>query len=198
MSGISQKQYESRVLVAMALYVFCMLVEWPLVRAASSLPAKCLLALLPVVPVVYVVALLAQRIRASDEFQQQAHLVALSVATGVVGAASLVGGFLSSAGVLKLDGSILIWVFPALMFCYGVAHWWTLRRYGAQMLCSESALSKYALFVLAGIALLLVAWFGRSTLDALRLGFLCGAGAGLVGLGLISVARRLLQKASHE
>src|ERR1700758_3734851 len=175
MPQFSQKQYEWRALVAMGLYTLCMLLEWPLVRRAASLPLKCLLALVPVVPMVYVIALLARRIRASDELERQTHLIGLSVATGVVGVVSLIGGFLSIADVLKLDGSILIWVFPGLMFCYGMARWWVVRGYGGGMSCeSETALPKYARFMLAGCALLLIALLSRPALDALRLGFLCG------------------------
>lgn len=186
MSRLSQKQYERRVLMAMGLYTGCMLLEWPLVRTVASLPMKSLLALVPVIPMVYVIVLLAQRIRASDELEQQTHLIGLGIATAVVGAVSLIGGFLSIANVLKLDGSILIWVFPSLMFCYGMARWWIVRRYGGDMLCeSDSALPKYLRFVFAGSLLLFVAWLGRASLDALRLGFLVGAGASFVGWGIV-------------
>lgn len=186
MSRLSQKQYERRVLIAMGFYTACMLLEWPLVRAAASLPVKCLLALVPVVPMVYVIGLLAQRIRASDELEQQTHLIGLGIATAVVGALSLVGGFLSIANVLKVDGSILIWIFPSLMFCYGIARWWIVRRYGGDMLCEgDSALPKYLRFFFAGVLLLFVAWFCRASLDSLRLGFLWGVGAGFMGLGIL-------------
>jgi hypothetical protein len=184
MPQFSQKQYEGRVLVAMALYTLCMLVEWPLVRTAASLPLKCLLALVPVLPMIYVIVLMARRIRDSDELERQMHLIGLGISTALVGAASLVGGFLSIANVLKLDGSILIWVFPGLMFCYGLARWQVARRYGMGAFCeSDAGAAKYALFVLAGGALLLVAWLGRAGLDDVRMGFLCGAGTGLMALG---------------
>jgi len=188
MPRLSQKQYEWRVLVAMALYTLCMLVEWPLVRAAGSLPLKCLLALVPVLPMIYVIILMARRIRDSDELERQTHLIGLGISTAVVGAVSLVGGFLSIANVLKLDGSILIWVFPGLMFCYGLARWQVARRYGVGTFCeSDAGVAKYVRFVLAGGVLLLIAWIFRSSLDDVRLGFLCGAGAGLVALGVVYI-----------
>lgn len=200
MSRLSQKQYEWRVLAAMGLYTACMLLEWPLVRTVVGLPLKCLLALVPVVPMVYVIALMARRIRASDELEQRTHLIALGIATAVVGALSLVGGFLSIANVLKLDGSILIWMFPALMFCYGMARWRVGRRYGGDMFCEgESGMAKYVRLALVGVVLLAAAWLCRSTLDALRLGFLCGAGMGLVGLGVVlAVAQRRRRRQAGE
>lgn len=42
----------------------------------------------------------------------------------------LVGGFLCSAGGLRLDGDILIWVFPALCLIYGAARAGLGRRHG--------------------------------------------------------------------
>lgn len=200
MTRLSQKQYEWRVLAAMGLYMACMLLEWPLVRTTTSLSVKCLLALIPVAPMIYVIALMARRIRASDELEQQMHLIALGIATAVVGVLSLVGGFLSSANVVNLDGSVLIWVFPALMFCYGLARWRVARRYGGDTFCeSDSSPIKYVRFAIAGGVLLLAAWLCRSTLDDVRLGFLCGTGAGLVGLGVVSaIAQRRRRERAGE
>src|SRR5215469_8596215 len=129
MPRFSQKQYEWRVLAAMALYCAFLLYVWPMVRTTGSYPLKVLIAIAPSLPVIYVLAQLARRIRASDELEQRTHLVALGVATGVVGVLSLMGGFLSSAGVVKIDGSILLWVFPVMMFSYGATRWWVLRGY---------------------------------------------------------------------
>ena len=186
MSGFSQKQYERRVLVAMAIYSGFMLLVWPLVRTATSVPLKVLLALAPVVPMCYVIGLLARRIRASDELEQRTHLIALGIATAVIGALSLVGGFLSIAGVLKLDGSVLIWVFPVMMLTYGVARWQVSRRYGVDVSCdSEASIPAYLRFLMAGAVLLVVAWLSRASLDDMRLGFLCGVGGGFVALGSV-------------
>ncbi len=191
MSGFSQKQYERRVLVAMAVYSGFMLLVWPLVRTATSVPLKVLLALAPVVPMCYVIGLLARRIRASDELEQRTHLIALGVATAVIGALSLLGGFLSIAGVLKLDGSVLIWVFPVMMLTYGVARWQVSRRYGADVSCdSEASIPAYLRFLIAGVVLLIVAWLSRASLDEMRLGFLCAMGAIFAMAGLaLGIAR---------
>ena len=191
MSGFSQKQYERRVLVAMAVYSGFMLLVWPLVRTATSVPLKVLLALAPVVPMCYVIGLLARRIRASDELEQRTHLIALGVATAVIGALSLLGGFLSIAGVLKLDGSVLIWVFPVMMLTYGVARWQVSRRYGVDVSCdSEASIPVYLRFLIAGVVLLIVAWLSRTSLDEMRLGFLCAMGAIFAMAGLaLGIAR---------
>lgn len=200
MSGFSQKQYERRVLVAMAVYSGFMLLVWPLVRTATSVPLKVLLALAPVVPMCYVIGLLARRIRASDELEQRTHLIALGVATAVIGALSLLGGFLSIAGVLKLDGSVLIWVFPVMMLTYGLARWQISRRYGVDVSCdSEASIPTYLRFLIAGVVLLVVAWLSRASLDEMRLGFLCGMGTVFAIAGLaLGIARWFRRRQRDE
>ncbi|HUA79546.1 MAG TPA: hypothetical protein VL997_04180 [Dyella sp.] len=186
MTKLSQKQYEWRVLIAMGMYTAYMLLAWPLVRVASSVAAKGMLALVPVVPMIYVIAMLARRIRASDELERYTHLIGLGIATAVVGVLSLVGGFLSIAGVMKVDGSVLIWVFPVLMLSYGLGRWRVARSYGGSLSCeSDSALPKYARFLLAGAVVLLLAWFSRSSLDDMRLGVLWGAGGSFLAFGAV-------------
>ncbi|MDR3389998.1 MAG: hypothetical protein P4L92_23420 [Rudaea sp.] len=115
----------------MAIYVALMLLEWPHVRSVSSLPWKIAMALAPAIPVIIVIWLMAKRLMHSDELEQRLHLMALSVATGMICALTLIGGFLCAAGVIALGGDILIWVAPILSLIYGATHVWLRRRYGA-------------------------------------------------------------------
>jgi hypothetical protein len=103
---------------------------FPLARHATYIPWKIVFAIIPTVPVIAVICLMAKLVMHSDELEQRVYLSALSVATGVVTTLSMIGGFLCSAGALQLGGDILIWVFPALCFTYGVAHLLFGRRYG--------------------------------------------------------------------
>lgn len=185
MSRFSQRQYEWRVLAAMAIYAGFLLYAWPLVGTTGSYPLKLLLAVTPALPVIYVLAQMARRIRASDELEQRTHLIALGVAVGVVGALSLVGGFLSIARVLTLDGSILIWVFPVIMLSYGATRWWLLRRYGGVMCDEDTKAWLWLRFVLIGAVVLAMALLHPKDLDDYRLGFIYGTGAGMMGMGLV-------------
>ena len=137
MSRMNNKQYERQVMLSMAIYMVVLFATGPLLHATSSLPLKALLALVPVLPVLYVITLMWRRIRDSDELEQRTNLVALGVAAALVSAFSLVGGFLAAGGVLQLKGDILIWVFPVLMAGYGVAYKWVSRRYGVDSVCAE-------------------------------------------------------------
>jgi hypothetical protein len=186
MTRFSQKQYDRLVMVPLVLYVGCMLFLWPLLRAASSLPLRALLALAPVLPLIYLIGLWVRRIRASDEFEQRTHLIALGAAAAVISALGMAAGFLSIAGVLKMDGSILIWVFPVVMFTYSLARWYVLRRYGVSSGCGEEkSVWFYLRLALLGVVMLAIAVLSRGELDDYRLGFIYGTGASFAGAGLV-------------
>jgi len=131
MARYTNRQYRIQVLVLMAIYVALVLFVWPYAKHAESSALKTVLALVPTLPVVIVIWLMAKRVMASDEFEQRLHLVALSVATGIVAALSIIGGFLAASHVVDFDGDVLIWVFPALCMGFGITHLLLKRHYGA-------------------------------------------------------------------
>ena len=122
--------YRRNIALLMAVYIALLLVLWPLIKTTSALPLKAMFALLPVVPMIAALWLIARRVMDSDELQQRVHLIALSTATGVVSAASLAVGFLSATHVVELDGDVLIWVMPGLGLVYAATRWIIGRRYG--------------------------------------------------------------------
>lgn len=124
------KHYRRWLWLLMTTYVALMLTVFPIARHAHGDALKTIYALLCVAPVIVVIWLMAVRIWHSDELDQRLHMMALSTATGIVAVASLIGGFLVSVGVITVDGDILIWVFPALCFTYGLARTLFSRRYG--------------------------------------------------------------------
>ena len=130
MPRFTTAQYRRQVYGLMLAYVACMLLVWPQARGAAGLPLKTLLALVPAVPVVAVIWLTARRVMQSDELEQRVHMVALGIASGVVAVLSLIGGFLCAAGVLRLGGDVLIWVFPLLLVSYSLGRARMARRYG--------------------------------------------------------------------
>lgn len=119
MARFDTRRFNVYVMLLMAVYVALMLLVWPHVRDAGDVSWKVLLAVSPTVPVALVVWLMARRIVLADELEQRLHLVALGVATAVVGTASLIAGFLAMAKVWHGDGSELFWVFPLLCLVYG-------------------------------------------------------------------------------
>ncbi len=189
MPRLKQKQYQRHVMFALMVYTAMMVLVWPLVRTASDVPLRWVLALAPVPPMLYVIALMARRIRDSDELEQRTHLIGLGVATGVVATLSLAGGFLASAQVLALDGSVLIWVFPLMMACYGVTRWLVARRYGNDLGCDagDSVALRWRLAFAAAIFgfMALAAYVKRDDIHTGMLaGMLAGAGSVIAAVAL--------------
>ncbi|HWG66853.1 MAG TPA: hypothetical protein VN662_05510 [Rhodanobacteraceae bacterium] len=128
MARVSKGKYTLQVALIMLVYVALMLFEWPLVAKTDGLALRTLLALLPTLPVVVVIGLMARLVMRGDELEQRMHLIALSIAVGVVSAASIVGAFLAIARVWQVGGDVLVWVFPALCLVYGVTRVALVRR----------------------------------------------------------------------
>lgn len=114
----------------MVLYVGLLLLLWPYAKTASSPVLRTFLAVLPALPVIGVMVVMALRVMRSDELEQRIHMSALGIATAIVCVASLVGGFLAAAHAIALDGDVLIWVFPLVCVSYGLSRWLLSRRYG--------------------------------------------------------------------
>lgn len=192
MPRFNESRYRSQLSVAMVAYMAAMLLVWPLSRTAASVPLKVLLAVVPVLPMLFVIGLMARRIGTSDEFEQRVHLVALGASTALLGALSLVGGFLAAAGVLALDGGILIWVFPVTMIGYGIARWWLLvRHYGGSAGCEGGSLGwRLLLFSVLVLMVLGVAWW-RGRLDDFQAGLLVGIAPGVLVVLALVLWRRL-------
>lgn len=192
MARLSSKQYEQRTLVAMAGYTAFMLWGWPIVRTTDSVPLKVLLALAPLIPMFYVLALMARRIRESDELEQRTHLIALGVSTGVTAGLSLAGGFLSIAGLVPMDGSVLIWIFPLMMACYGITRWQVGRRYGLGIGCDELDRPGrlFRCLLLGVVAAVFAAYGWRHHWDDFKVGLLCGLALSLLLATILMAVRR--------
>lgn len=126
----SRKRYQAAVLILMAVYVAALVLLSPHVHGARGVLAKAAFAVAPALPVVGVVWLMTWRVIHSDELEQRVHLIALSVASGVVASLSLVVGFLGAGGLIAAGADALIWVFPSLCVVYGFTRWRVSRHYG--------------------------------------------------------------------
>lgn len=187
MPRLNERRYQFRMIFAASLYLAALLFLLPLARAASSVPLKGFLAVVPTLPMLYVIWLMAQRVRASDELEQRTHLVALGITVAVVAACSLIGGFLATAQVWSIDGSILIWVFPLMLLCYEGAYQWIARRYGSDMVCDAGIPLGWRLAIVAAMMLVagLFAYLRRDIFSAdLATGVVVGMATALVGWGL--------------
>jgi hypothetical protein len=175
----------------MLAYILIMLLLWPLLSRVHSELLKIGLALLPVIFVLLVVRAMVRLVLGSDELEQRIHLIGLAIAATVVSALSLVGGFLAAAGVVRLDGDILLWVWPALVLIYAVGRGWASRRYGGTdgMMCDGGSAMHWRLFF-AALALAGTAWIGYGRLSDYQFGLLCGLSASLAAGAAMQAALR--------
>ncbi len=185
------RRYQREFWPPMLAYVLIMLLLWPLLPRMHSEWLKVGLAVLPVLPVLFVVRAMVRLVLGSDELEQRIHLIGLAIAATVVSALSLAGGFLAAAGVLRLDGSILIMVWPVLVVVYALGRGWAARRYGGSdvMMCDGGLAMRWRLLGVAFV-LAVVAWAGYGRLSDYQFGMLCGMSVSL-GLGaMVQLALR--------
>lgn len=123
-----ERRYLREVFPAMAAYMLLLSVSRLLLSYEQAVPLKVLIALLPVLPIVFVVRAMVRRIMASDELERRLQLEAISIASMSVGLLSFAAAFLRGAGLLPIDNALML-VLPALFGTYGIAQWWVRRRY---------------------------------------------------------------------
>lgn len=118
-----EHRYAREFMLAMSLYMALMLFVWPLQKTMEPGALKLVIALAPALPIAWVVVATIRYVLGADELERRQHLEALAVSVAIVGVVSLVLGFLSAAKVLVLDSTlVLLMVYPALCFTYGVTH----------------------------------------------------------------------------
>jgi hypothetical protein len=189
MRRFSENQYRQRTFWAMTVYVACMLLIWPLARDVTNLALKLPLALAPVLPMLYVMALMAKRILHSDELEQRTHLIGLGMATAVAAIVALIGGFLALAKFLSLESAstLLIWIFPLQMVSYGFTRWWVARRYGDEAFCTSNnddrGLPIYLRLMILAVAAGFAALWSSAYPDEFRTSVLTGMACGSAALG---------------
>lgn len=91
--------------------------------------AMTLIALLPVVPTVWVAFGLWRLMREGDELERRLQLESVFITCGVVGLLAFAGGMLQMADVIHLDDG-LYYVMPAMVIVYCAAYSWRRRQYG--------------------------------------------------------------------
>jgi hypothetical protein len=184
---------------AMAAYVAVMFLLWPLLPRVHSEWLRIVLALMPVVPVLFVVRAMVRLALGGDELEQRIHLIGLAIAATVVSALSLAGGFLAAANIIKLDGSILIGVWPTLVVVYAAGRSWASRRYGGDgdVMC-QSGVAWHGQLLLLALAFAVIAGFARHQMSVYRLGALCCLSAVLAAWGLILAAVHRRRRGEQE
>ncbi|MBB6184546.1 hypothetical protein [Oleiagrimonas soli] len=123
-----QRRYVREFFPAIVAYVVILFSVWPMLQHVHTNGLRVLIALLPVLPIVFVVRAMVRLVLASDELERRIQLQAISVASLSVGLVSLALGFMAAAGVVLLKNALVL-VLPAMFAVYGIAVWWIRRGY---------------------------------------------------------------------
>ena len=122
------RRYLREFFIAMAAYTLIVVAVPLVMEQVRGVVGRTVLALLPIVPTIFVARALVRRILGGDELERRTFLEATAIAGLVVALASFSLGFLQAAGLVELrDG--LIFVLPAMISVWGVALPWVRRRY---------------------------------------------------------------------
>lgn len=125
-----QQRYLREFLPAMLGYVIVLPISITLLlRVDLSTAWKVVVALLPVLPMVFVVRAMLRHMLRQDELQQRIELQAVAITCAVIGMASFSLGFLQNVRVLPSPPWLMLWVLPLMIGVYGVARFLLARRY---------------------------------------------------------------------
>ena len=124
-----ERRYRRELMLSMGAYLIVMLTVWPLVRTTDSAGLRALICAAPLLPFALALRAMLRHVRDSDEFQRRLHLEALAISALIVSFVSMSAGFLAAAKVIALDGTVLLWVFPALALLFGSLRCLIARRY---------------------------------------------------------------------
>jgi len=120
-------RYQTEVVVAMVIYMALMAAVVPILKDQPPLPERLFLAILPVLPVTWVIWAVIKYLIRADELQRRVHIEALAIAAGITAFLSLSYGFLEDmAGFPHIP---LWWVFMVIDLVWAGAGCILWRRY---------------------------------------------------------------------
>lgn len=130
----AEQTYKRSVAPAMVLYVLIMLglafagdTAWPEWARALS-------AMLPVLPIAWVIYAIWRYVRDSDELERRIQLEAIFATCGIVAVLTFAGGMLEVMDVVTVEGG-LFYVLPVMFLVYGASSWRCRRKYGVKGMC---------------------------------------------------------------
>ena len=118
-----ERRYVREFMPAMVAYMLVMLYVWPLQKAMEAGWLKVATALLPVLPIGWVIVASIRYALGSDERERRQKLEALAIGVAIVSVVSMALGFLAAAKILVIDaGLALLLIYPAVCLAGGAVH----------------------------------------------------------------------------
>lgn len=111
---------------SMFIYVIAVLASITLLQRFPETPFKILIAVAPVIPILFALRAFLRYLNSIDELQQRIQMNAIAFAAGATGIATFTYGFMENAGFPQLSW---IWIFPLMIALWGLALPVVSRRY---------------------------------------------------------------------
>jgi hypothetical protein len=113
-------------LLAAGAHIILAYVSIMLLKQTSATALRYLIAILPMLPLIFAFRSFLHQLAHMDELQQRIQLQAIGFATGATGMITLTYGYLENAGLPQLS---MIWIFPLICLLWAGASWAMTRRY---------------------------------------------------------------------
>jgi ABC-type cobalamin transport system permease subunit len=128
---MNQKQiltrYYREFFISMGAYVIAVIItSFLLARMELSKPVQIVLALVPVIPTLFVIIAILRMMRDSDELFQKIQLQAVTLSAITTGLITFAYGFLENVGFPPFP---TLWVLPIMFAMWGISLGYFIRKY---------------------------------------------------------------------
>lgn len=120
------RQYRREFLIAMGAYVILLIISISVLPGMGDNPLRYGVAVLPAIPILFGMFAYIRYVQHIDELRRRIQLEALAFSVGVTGLLTFALGLLENVGGPRIS---LVWVFPALVFFWGIGSFLANRRY---------------------------------------------------------------------
>ena len=118
------RRYTLGILTATILYAITLFISITLLKHNPLAPQRYLIAILPVLPALWIPAVVLRFFRELDELQRRIQLEGLAFGFTATAVLTLAYGFLQNAGLPQINW---VWVWPVMGVCWSIglaiAHW---------------------------------------------------------------------------
>lgn len=123
------KRYLREFIYSMIAYVFTLITSIIMLAFMADYPmnpARIIVALAPIMPVIFMIVAFLRYLNGIDELQQRIQLLAIGFAAGTTSMLAFSYGFLENVGFPPIS---LMWAFPVMVGLWGIGLFFISRKY---------------------------------------------------------------------
>ncbi len=115
--AVAYRRYAIQLALAIIGYAIVLIISLKLIPSVTRGWLQVLVAIAPVVPVIFVLVSIVRLLSRIDEMQRRIHLEAVALAAGITALLALTCGFLENAGLTRLSG---FWTFASIGILWAI------------------------------------------------------------------------------